>query len=400
LRFNNANMEGVQEMTIGRKIWLCMMWLLAAMVVSTSAGAQPAQGQVTIMTQNMNVGNFGTLREGMYSPEAVTKFFIDTRDNLKPKDRAAAIATEIQANKPDLVALQEVGLLRKGVATGPTANNPNIPATEVVHDQLQLLRDALARLNPPERYDTVAIIPNSDMQFPSTPDLGHVVRVTDRTVILARSNRLKLSNVQVQEFLAKPPGFFAALGNTMSVITGTFGWGSVDVEVGDRKFRFVATHLTPAPPPPPPVPPPTPDQLLLIAIQKAQASELIQSAGGSVLPVVYVGDFNTVRPLPTYGTLVDDSSRIDAWLKKNGLAASCPEPRPAVPDHDRTGCTCCQEPTLNKPTSLDHRVDLVIVPSGTDIAETKLVGANPPTSPQLWPSDHAGVVVSFFPPNP
>ena len=38
-------------MTIGRKIWLCMIWLLAAMVVSTSAGAQPAAGQVTVMTK-------------------------------------------------------------------------------------------------------------------------------------------------------------------------------------------------------------------------------------------------------------------------------------------------------------------------------------------------------------
>jgi Endonuclease/Exonuclease/phosphatase family len=397
-------MEGVREMTIGRKIWLCMMWLLAAMVVSTSAGAQPAAGQVTIMTQNMNVGNFGTLREGMYTPEAVAKFFIDTRDNLKPKERAEAIALEIKANQPDLVALQEVGLLRKG--SGATPNDPKTPATEVVHDQLQLLRDALN--NAQARYDTVAIIPNSDMQFPSA--LGHVVRVTDRTVILAQasSNRLKLSNVQVQEFLAKPALSFPvtfATGQTMSAffLTGTFGWGSVDVEVGNRKFRFVTTHLMPVPPP---VPPPPPEQALLFAIQNAQASELIQSAGkpefpgGSVLPVVYVGDFNTVLPLRTYGTLVDNSSRIDAWLKKNGMAASCPEPRPPESDRDRTGCTCCQKPTLNNPTSeLDHRIDLVIVPPGTDIAETRLVGADPPTSSHLWPSDHAGVVVSFMPPS-
>jgi hypothetical protein len=264
-------MEGVREMTIGRKIWLCMMWLLAAMVVSTSAGAQPPQppaGQVTVMTQNMNVGNFGTLREGMYTPEAVAKFFIDTRDNLKPKERAEAVALEIKANQPDLVALQEVGLLRKG--SGATANDLKTPATEVVHDQLQLLRDALNNA-PQARYDTVAIIPNSDIQFPSA--LGHVVRVTDRTVILApaSSNRLKLSNVQVQEFLAKPALSFPvtfATGETMSAffLTGTFGWGSVDVEVGGQKFRFVTTHLMPVPPP---VPPPPPEQALLFAIQNA-----------------------------------------------------------------------------------------------------------------------------------
>lgn len=378
-------------MTIGRKIWLCMMRLLAAMVVSTSAGAQPPAGQVSVMTQNMNVGNFGTL--GIGTPEAVAQFFKETVDT-NPKDRAAAIANEIQANKPDLVALQEVGLLRRG-----PADDPKIPATEVVHDQLQLLREALTGLS--EDYDTVAVIPNSDVQLvAAAPGLiSFVVRVTDRTVILARasSSRLKLSNVQVEEFLAKPafPTGALASGETMSasLITGTFGWGSVDVEVEDRKFRFVTTHLTPV----------DLTQQLLVAIQERQALELIQSAGkpdlpgGSVLPVVYVGDFNTVAGLGTYQILVGNSGRIDAWLKKNGMAASCPEPRP-VGDHDRSGCTCCQNPKLNNPMSeLDHRVDLVIVPPGTDIAEVKLIGADPAdrTPSGLWPSDHAGVVVSF-----
>jgi endonuclease/exonuclease/phosphatase family metal-dependent hydrolase len=364
---------------IGRKIWLGMMWLLAAaMVASTSAGAQPPQGLVSVMTQNMNVGNIGTLRMG--TPEAVAQFFTETLDT-NPKDRAAAIANEIRANQPDLVALQEVGILRKG--SGATPNDPKIPATKVEHDQLQLLRDALNDVH--EHYETVAIIPNADVQLPST--LNFVVRLTDRTVILARasSNRLKLSNVQVEQFLAQPV--------VSSQLTGRFGWGSVDVEVGDRKFRFVTTHLTPV----------ALDQPQLIAIQKAQALELIQSAGkpdlpgGSVLPVVYAGDFNIVAGLDTYKILVDNSGRIDAWQKKNPMA-SCPEPRPAG-DHDRSGCTCCQDPNLSNPMSkLDHRIDLVIVPPNTDIAEVRLVGADltDQTSSHLWPSDHAGVVASFL----
>jgi hypothetical protein len=139
-------------MTIGRKIWPCMMWLLAAaMVASTSARAQEPAG-VRVMTQNMNVGNIGTFRMG--TPDKVAQFFTETVAT-NPKDRAAAIAKEIKANQPDLVALQEVSILRKG--SGPTPNDPKIPATEVVHDQLQLLRDALARFG--EHYDTVAVIP-------------------------------------------------------------------------------------------------------------------------------------------------------------------------------------------------------------------------------------------------
>ena len=267
-------------MTIGRKIWLCITWLLAAaMVASTSAGAQPRAGFVSVMTQNMNMGNLGTLRVG--TPDAVGQFFTETLAT-NPKDRAAAIAKEIKANQPDLVALQEVSILRQG--SGATPNDPTIPATEVKHDQLQLLRDALNDVH--EHYETVAVIPNSDAQ--SSSSLNFVVRLTDRTVILARasSNRLKLSNVQVEQFLAQP---------VVSQLAGRMGWGSVDVEVGDRKFRFVATHLIG-----------TLDQPQLIAIQKAQALELIQSAGkpdlpgGSVLPVVYVGDFNTLAGSDTY----------------------------------------------------------------------------------------------------
>jgi endonuclease/exonuclease/phosphatase family metal-dependent hydrolase len=369
-------------MTIGRKIWLRMTWLLAVVIVaSTSAGAQPPLDLVTVMTQNMNVGNLETLRLAPADKlkEAVAKFFTETVAT-DPRQRAAAIAKEIKANQPDLVALQEVGILRKG--SGPAPNDPKIPATEVEHDQLQLLREALNDVN--EHYETVAVIPNGDVQFSSS--LNFVVRLTDRTVILARasSNRLKLSNVQVEQFLAQP--------KSPSGLTGRFGWGSVDVEVFGWNFRFVATHLTPV----------ALDQPELIAIQKAEVLELIQSAGkpdlpgGSFRPVVYAGDFNTVAGLDTYKILVDNSGRIDAWQKKNP-SASCPE---GHPQEDRRGCTALQAPNLANPTSqLSHRIDLVIVPPNTNIEEVRLVGADPAdrTPSRLWPSDHAGVVASFLP---
>jgi endonuclease/exonuclease/phosphatase family metal-dependent hydrolase len=365
---------------------------LTAFLSSSVAGAQPPQGRpVIVMTQNMNVGNLGTIRMATPQtlPAAIATFFTETVAT-NPKERAEAIAMKIKDSKPDLVALQEVGILRKGSL--PTPNDPKIPATDVQHDQLQLLRGALSRLN--EQYDTVAVIPNSDVQFPST--LGHVVRITDRTVILARasSNDLKLSNVQVEEFLAKPVVSTETLAAgaimSASVLTGTFGWGSVDVDIRQRKFRFVATHLTPA----------TPQMPQLIEIQKAQASELIQSAGKTDLPVVYAADFNTVFGLPTYEILIGNSGRVDAWLKKNPTV-SCPEVNPPVV---RPGCTCCQNPKLNNDTSeLSHRIDLVIVSPSPSIGieEVKLVNADPAdrTSSGLWPSDHAGVVAILTFPN-
>jgi hypothetical protein len=351
-----------------RLVLLAALMGLTAFLSGSMARAQPA---VRVMTQNMYVGPLGKITTATAEtlPQAFAEFFNATVAT-SPDKRAAAIAKEIRDNLPDLVALEEVGILRKGSGLAP--NDPKIPATDVVHDQLQLLRKELIGLH--EQYDTVAVIPNSDVQFQST--LGFVVRITDRTVILARasSNDLKLSNVQVEEYWARPnvPG----LG-----LVGTFGWGSVDVDTNGRKFRFVATHLMPAGVTP-----------ALIDIQKLQASELIQSAGKTDLPVVYAGDFNTVLGFATYQILVG-SGRIDAWQQKNPLAA-CAE---GHPPEDRRGCTCCQDPDLRNPMSkLSHRIDLVIVPPGTEVEEVELVGADPADlTSVLWPSDHAGVVAAL-----
>jgi endonuclease/exonuclease/phosphatase family metal-dependent hydrolase len=348
------------------------------MFVSTALGADsvlaqqrltPASdGNVIIITYNMSMGPEEILFGNPVrtpTPQAVAEFYNDTVAT-NPEQRADAIAQKIHDEGPDLVALQEVSILRKGSGLDP--NNPDIPATDVKHDQLQLLREKLNGHGA--HYDTVAVIPNTDVQFPSA--LGFVVRLTDRTAILARTspNDLKLSNVQVEEYSAQP------------VVGALFGWGSVDVEVHDLKFRFVTTHLTPVTP-------------ALIDIQKAQAFELIQSTGKTALPVVYAGDFNTVAGSPTYQILVD-SGRGDAWLQKHPQAPCSPELL------DRSGCTCCQDPDLRNDTSkLSLRIDFVIVPPNTQIEEVKLVGAVPAdkTTSGLWPSDHAGLVATLTPRN-
>jgi len=339
-----------------RLVLLAALTGLTAFLSSSVAEAQPPlirAGTVRVMTQNMYMGNPGTIVSA--TPEtlaaAVAKFFNESVAS-NPAQRAAAIAKKIHDNRPDLVALQEVSILRRG-----TGNDPTIAATQVVHDQLQLLRDALTELN--EHYETVAVIPNSDVQFRST--LGHVVRVTDRNAILVRtSSALKLSNVQVEEYWAEPD----------DSPFRTHGWGSVDVEVFNRKFRFVATHLL------------APRTLAHLGIQRAQASELIQSAGKTDLPVVYAGDFNVGADVqtpanptfPTYQILVN--GRVDAWAQKHPMD---------------NGFTCCH-PDIHSTSNLIHRVDLVIVPPNTVIEEVKLVGADPADFTGLWPSDHAGVV--------
>src|SRR5437773_1251336 len=113
---------------------------LAAFACGSVAGAQDTD--VRVMTQNMYLGTNFTEIQHATSPaafvEAVTTTFRHIQAT-KWEERAAAVADEIARNRPDLVALQEVGILR--TRTG----DPKIPATHVVADQLQLLLTELTR---------------------------------------------------------------------------------------------------------------------------------------------------------------------------------------------------------------------------------------------------------------
>jgi endonuclease/exonuclease/phosphatase family metal-dependent hydrolase len=273
----------------------------------------------------------------------------------KPAERAAAVAREIVRNRVDLVGIQEATIVRKGPS-------PVEPATEVVSDNLVMLLDALERLG--ERYHVVAIIPGIDAQLPTA--LGFIARVTVRDAIIARSRGadLKLSNVQVQGFLFNrtfPTAFGVPLLNPR-------GWASVDVEKNGRKFRFATAHLEQPDPP--------------NQTQVLQAHDMIQGAGNTTLPAVFVGDFNAVPGSPAYHKFIT-AGFMDAWSHK----------RPGDP-----GLTCCQNATVNNPTSqLSQRIDLILRRGAIQVDDIDLVGEKPSdrTSSGLWPSDHAGVVAKL-----
>ena len=78
--------------------------------------------------------------------------------------------------------------------------NPPTAVTTVEVDQLALLLAELDKLG--HRYHAVSILPNLDAQAPSST--GASVRITTRTVILARSGMddIRLTNVQSYEYLA------------------------------------------------------------------------------------------------------------------------------------------------------------------------------------------------------
>jgi endonuclease/exonuclease/phosphatase family metal-dependent hydrolase len=341
---------------------LCILAALSAFSIGVPTPAAADEGNIRIMTQNMDEGtNFNELLAAT-SPGAFVAAVTATYQNIlatRPAERAATIAREIAREHPDIVGLQEASILR----TGPVA-----PATTVKSDLLQSLQDELEKLG--EHYRIAAIVPGLDAEAPST--LGFDVRLTTQDAILVRHEHLignfRLSNNQVQRYLA---GLTVptALGVT---ITLPRGWASFDITVGSRTMRFVTTHLDVTAP-----------------VSLLQIKELIASAAGdTTLPVVLSGDFNAVADNtadPTHATYkaAIDAGFTDAWLKA----------RMADP-----GFACCQNPNLgNATTGLNQRIDLVLLRGIASVSDVRLVGNKPSdkTPSGLWPSDHAGLAMTL-----
>ena len=124
------------------------------------ASAQNKDRVLVVMTRNLDAGSdFGFVTSAT-TPLGliigVTQTYQEVIQSNIP-ERAQGIAAEIQAQHPDLVALQEVTTLRVGPFGGP--------ATTVIADQLQSLTAALAARGL--HYAAVAIQQNADVEAPA-----------------------------------------------------------------------------------------------------------------------------------------------------------------------------------------------------------------------------------------
>jgi endonuclease/exonuclease/phosphatase family metal-dependent hydrolase len=345
---------------------LALVALLCAAVIGGSASpvaaGSPAGGshQMTVMTRNLYLGadllpvvaaqnptQLAVAAAAVYSMVQATDF----------PSRAKALAREIDNNDPALVGLQEVSLWRKGEMA--LLDGPVTPADIVVYDFLELLMDRLAARGLD--YSVVVKQSTFDAEVPTA--LGHDIRLTQRNVILARSDlppgHLKLSNAQASHF--DNNNVFPTLAGPL---TDTRGWVSVDVFSRGRSFRFINTHLDSYDP----------------GIRALQAGELLDGPADVDQPVVLVGDLNAEPSQPTIELLLDGGLR-DAWV----LARNTP------------GYTCCNAEDLRNPSpTLDRRIDYVRVSRGLDARKAHLVGNKPRQRVSgLWPSDHAGVVATL-----
>jgi endonuclease/exonuclease/phosphatase family metal-dependent hydrolase len=359
---------------------LVLLAIMLAFASPMAAGRDDGKKSFTVFTQNAYVGvDLLPVMWATQNPDpsalvdAVTTAYYDMLAS-RPDVRMAGLADRIAARTPDIVALQEMYLLRKQ-SPGDLVVGGNDPAEEVVADFLQSLMHSLAAKGL--HYRVAAMTTELDVEMPMfNEDFTGIddARLTDRDVILVRTDlprdQFRVSNAGGGNFTNSVP-----LSESVNILQG---WCAVDVFVRGERFRLVNTHLQDESVP---------------WIRYLQAQELLAQDGpaDTNLPVMMVGDFNADPNLlnepdpdvpPTYPSLIAGGFD-DAWSQ--------------LYPHKR-GLTWGHDPSLSDPSvRFVWRIDLILfnghtfVPKGM---ETVDAGLRRHVAP-FWPSDHAGVWASF-----
>jgi endonuclease/exonuclease/phosphatase family metal-dependent hydrolase len=351
-----------------RKIAVAVCVMLAFL-----APAPAAQQNSTfkVMTQNMDAGtDLGYALYGLTQPDP--RPYIDLTlaevDASMIPVRAGLLAAEIASRMPHLVTLQEVTLWRTG--TTPAT------ATTVRYDQLELLMTALKGLNA--RYEVVAVNTLTDIALPTTEAGPGALRFTDRDVLLARSDLspsvFQLSDVHVHVYKA-------AL--TFGEFTARRGFISAMARVNNKLFRIAGTHLENK----------FPEIETSAAIQKLQASELLNFLQNSPGPVILSGDYNADAIYGAAGPGPDNTDTVsfieadgysDSWAAANPLALGATWPL-FLEDQP-------EPPPFFLTTTPWERIDLIFF-KGLEVVSSAQVGAGL-TFPDSA-SDHTGVMTAF-----
>jgi endonuclease/exonuclease/phosphatase family metal-dependent hydrolase len=321
------------------------------------------QRDLTVMTMNVYFGtDLGPLFVARDFPElikAVATAWAEVQATDMP-GRAASIAHEIAAASPDLVGLQELAQWSAGPAG----------AIALKLDYLLLILEALR--NEGAFYAPIALRKDLDQAAPMDMN-GNLVRLEDRHAVLMRIEpppAVRPYNIQAQTFAT----LFEIASPIMGSLKAPRSWIAVDAMLGDRRFRFIETHI----------------ESLSEAVQIAQERELAAAHADAGLPIIMVGDFNSngnQQPgipdnTPTYPELIA-AGFLDTWAAVNP---------------GNLGNTCCHAPDLRNPTaSLNRRLDLILTRGAITPISAKVVGAEPAarTPSKVWPTDHAGVLAKL-----
>lgn len=339
--------------------------LLAAGIAGCGSddGGLVGPGQpIAVYTRNLclgtDLGDLASVQSPAMVPDRAATLWANVQASNFP-ERAKVLAHQIVVGLPELVALQEVALVRRQVPSDyQPGDAPN--ATEVALDFLATLMTEIDALGG--GYRVAGESPNADVELPVSDGAGGLfdLRLTDRDVILARET------VETSNFLAMPfedEFQFMAGGSGGMPVAITRGACRLDAVVGEAHFTFANTHL---------------EVQSQQTVQTAQATALLAWMAPVPDPVLLLGDFNTEPRMNSYALLAAQFR--DAYVQS----------RNADP-----GLTCCQAPDLNNATSIaDGRSDLVLDRGRFRINDAAVTGTDPinMTPDGLWPSDHFGVL--------
>lgn len=380
-------------------------------VVVAAAGTLPAQARpddastpTTVMTRNVYLGvdiqrpiRATAGRTGLDALVALGNSNVETRsivDQTNFPRRSELLAAEIAEAKPDLVGLQEVALWRSGpLELPPPFGSTPLGTTNAQHvdyDYLQLLLQDLRQEGVP--YKAVVVQDEMDLESPAflgnpavgTVSQGRDIRLTMRDVILLRaSSSLRVLDRGGAQYDTKVPVNVG--GSTLNIIRG-YGW--VDVAQGSgTSFRFVNTHL----------------EAFSSLAALGQAQELLAETTTADRTTVIACDCNSdplnnttkpTDPIPVphsapYRLITGAGGFADMWLDRlpadngwtSGLNERVDEPAPG---------------------SWTHRIDMIFARPGPgqqlDVVAGEVTGDEPAAKDPatgLWPSDHAGVVLTI-----
>ena len=349
-----------------------LLSMLTVLAISGCGEVKKEDKEITVMTYNVyfggDTGSVFALTNLQEVPVQVAKLYAQF-EAAAFEQRVKSVARFIKENKPHLVGLQEMVLIRRqspgNFITGTRAPDAEDP----IWDFRGILKEELERegLN----YEIVAEVQNIDAEMPmfvmgKTP-LFDDVRMTVFDVVLARSDvGGSISREETRNYKT-------VLDNPLG-ISVTRGYVALDVTVSGTKYRLINTHL----------------EAFRPSIRLAQARELVDILKDEKIPLILLGDFNS----DANAVEGDANRKVYELLLSEGYK----DVWEGGPD---TGSTCCQDSDLrNKTSKLNKRIDHIFVRNVTlsSTTMTKTVGDKPTdritsaTKATIWPSDHAGVI--------
>jgi len=317
--------------------------------------------------------------------------------------RSKLLAQEIAAAKPDLVGLQEVAMWRSGPLEIGAVAVPNAETVDL--NFLKMLRTELKAEGVP--YRPVSVNWLSDVEAPSfggtlaAPVEPRDVRLTMRDVILKRVG----SGIEVLRHRERDytNGLQVEIAGRPLDFTRGYQW--VDVERDQKRFRFVNTHL----------------EAFSSDMAFAQMQEMLEGPASTARTTIIACDCNSDPLNQSVKTSIEDTlphsepywlatgehEYFDTWLQwkparfgwTSGLNETVDEPANA------DGWPIQGAGTEDEKISWTHRIDLVLARradggplnvvggevTGDRVADRYLDGEDT----GLWPSDHAGVMISL-----